>query len=140
MLKKLYALKNKKGFTLVELMVVVAILGILVAVAVPVYKNSTKKATYQTVQANCRTIESAVSQMAAVAGKDMATAITGDEAITLTTANWNQENTVVTGEKLGDYIKDLPKDASYTVAQTGTVTGVVDGKSITTATDLNTLD
>lgn len=62
MLKKLYALKNKKGFTLVELMVVVAILGILVAVAVPVYNNSTSKAEAKTCAANIRTIESAITQ------------------------------------------------------------------------------
>lgn len=63
MLKKLYALKNKKGFTLVELMVVVAILGILVAVAVPVYNNATEKAAKQTDEANARTLTSAVSQI-----------------------------------------------------------------------------
>ncbi|WP_102048414.1 competence type IV pilus major pilin ComGC [Pygmaiobacter massiliensis] len=62
MLKKLYALKNKKGFTLVELMVVVAILGILVAVAVPVYNNATTKAETNTCAANIRTIQSALMQ------------------------------------------------------------------------------
>ncbi|MEG1774122.1 MAG: prepilin-type N-terminal cleavage/methylation domain-containing protein, partial [Oscillospiraceae bacterium] len=36
--------KSKKGFTLVELMVVVAILGVLVAVAIPVYNGVTEKA------------------------------------------------------------------------------------------------
>lgn len=58
-LKKI--LKNKKGFTLVELMVVVAILGILVAVAVPVYGNVTENAKLKTCESNKQTIKSAVT-------------------------------------------------------------------------------
>jgi len=53
-------MKSKKGFTLVELMVVIIILGILVAIAIPIYNNVTKSAKENACAANIRTIQSAV--------------------------------------------------------------------------------
>lgn len=54
--------KNQKGFTLVELMVVVVIIGILTAIAVPVYNSVTDSANRRAVEANLRTIDGAIMQ------------------------------------------------------------------------------
>ena len=43
---------NKKGFTLAELLVVVAIVGILVAISIPVFTAQLTKARLATNQAN----------------------------------------------------------------------------------------
>lgn len=56
------------GFTLVELMVVVLILGILVAIAVPVYNAATDRATKAACASNQRIIVNAVEAYRATTG------------------------------------------------------------------------
>ncbi|MCM1298997.1 MAG: type II secretion system GspH family protein [Firmicutes bacterium] len=56
MLNKIRKLKNKKGFTLVELIVVIAIIAVLTAVIVPLIGRYSTQAAYTTLQDAAQTI------------------------------------------------------------------------------------
>jgi type IV pilus assembly protein PilA len=52
---------NRRGFTLIELMVVVAVIGILTTIAVPLYTNMQLRARVAKAQADSRALVSAIS-------------------------------------------------------------------------------
>lgn len=53
--------RNRKGFTLIELVVVVAIIGILAAIAIPRYMAAQERARESAHAANIATLKSAVN-------------------------------------------------------------------------------
>ncbi len=74
-------MKNvQKGFTLIELMIVVAIIGILAAVAIPAYSNYTKKAKFVEVTQATQALKTAIEVCAADQG-GLATCTAGSNGV-----------------------------------------------------------
>jgi type IV pilus assembly protein PilA len=61
-INRLRAKKGDEGFTLIELLVVVVIIGVLVAIAVPVYLNYRKGAADKSAQSDVRGAVSTIEQ------------------------------------------------------------------------------
>ncbi len=109
-------LKSKKGFTLVELMIVVVIMAILVAVAVPIYSAVTANAKKKTCIGNQREIVSSIGNAVMLSGA----AITTEKTIVITTAEnaddgeWDFTDWGITTESLTDAdIKALFKTVPF---------------------------
>ncbi|HSQ88647.1 type II secretion system protein [Romboutsia sp.] len=96
--------KNNKGFTLVELLVVIAIIGILAVVAVPALLKNINKAKVADVESDYSSIKSAVLSYYADKN-EMPTTTTEEIEGSEVTTEWNK--------KLADYMDSVPTEAKF---------------------------
>jgi type IV pilus assembly protein PilA len=106
LLNRMRAKKGDDGFTLIELLVVVVIIGVLVAIAVPVYLNYRQGASDKSAQSDVRGAISAVEQYYTNNGNSFPIATnTGDNstgtvpAITLAPIGTGSAGTITLSEK-----------------------------------------
>ena len=120
-------MKSKKGFSLVELMIVVVIMAILVAVAVPIYNAVTANARKKTCLDNQRTIINTVSNQILLKGL---TPASGAKAI-ITTNNTGDGATLTCTGDTGSVLEGIINSNFQTLPYCPTEPATEGGDGIT---------
>ena len=98
---------NKKGFTLIEMLVVIAIIAVLVSIVIPVVGSATEKAKEAADAANIRAAIAEVTTVALMDGEDAANALNKTVTMTQATAEFVTEDLATIGGLTGDQYDDV---------------------------------
>ena len=114
-------MNNKKGFTLAEVLIVVAIIAVLTAIAIPVFTAQLEKSREATDMANIR---GAYAEVAAASITDPDNTITASVDLKQTQAKWQTTGANIAGiditADLWDVAKGKKIEIKYTAGTDGT--------------------
>ena len=120
---KKFLKKDKKGFTLAELLIVVAIIAVLVAISIPIFTSQLEKSRDAVSVANMRTAYAQAATQVLTYTKDgtyEGIEISYDK--TTTTYTVKVPNVVLKGQKV-DSFSNLQEDASFKITATEPAAG-----------------
>ena len=129
---KSYRSTNRKGFTLVEILIVVIILGILAAIVIPQFTSASEDARKSSLQSQLQTLRSQV-ELYKLQHRDSYPTndgkATGTWDWTLLTAKTNDDGSKTGTPILGPYLQQIPvnslTNASTVAASPSATTGFV---------------
>lgn len=127
---------NKKGFTLIEMLVVIAIIAILVAIVIPVVGNSTEKAKEAKDAANIR---SAIAEVTTLAlGGDTGATKTVTLSQTGSFDNLGTDATEIGGYAISSFANAKTVTVSYDTTKMVITVSVSNGTTSTTVYPIHT--
>lgn len=117
--------KKQQGFTLIELMIVIAIIGILAAIALPAYQQYTNKAKFSEVVLATSGVKSAVEVCAQVEGSLAACTAASSGDVAAAIAGAANGNNVASVAFDGTNITAVPSITGVPAATTYQLQGVL---------------
>lgn len=130
--------KVKKGFTLVELLIVIIIIAVLAAIAIPKFANSSTRSKESALRSNLKILRDSIELFKADTGCYPSTladlAVTTNPATGLKTDGTAGACSISTNDWRGPYVQVVPTDpidatATWSYVTTGATVGKVNSSS-----------